>query len=135
VTFYRMLCIAAAREVRPYFEDEYGDPDTLPSQFVNPDTGYCQPYPHWRAPLTKQVAWVPTYILRFKTTIPNDQSELSKVLRSLSDEAIVILLHDGAFKSATTAWRDAKKSDAEIEVMRSNARRYQRCDRVSLVLV
>lgn len=130
-----MLEIAAAREVRPYFEDEYGEPDTLPAQFIDPDTGYCRPYPHWKAALTKQAAWVPTFILRFRSTIPNDRSELSNVLRGLSDEAITILLHDGPFKSATTAWRDAKKSDVEVEAMRSNARRYQRCNRVSLLLV
>jgi hypothetical protein len=98
-----MLAITAAHEVRPYFEDDYGNPDTLPAQFVDPNTGYCPPFLHWRAALTKQVAWVPTYILRFKSTIPNNQSELSKVLHSLSDKVIVTLLHDGAFKSATTA--------------------------------
>ncbi|KAF8594224.1 hypothetical protein BDV93DRAFT_515951 [Ceratobasidium sp. AG-I] len=122
-TFYRMLGITAAREVRPYFEDEYGEPDTLPAQFVDPDSGYCQPYPHWKAPLTKQAAWVPTFILRFKSTIPNGQSELSNVLQGLSDELITTLLHDGPFKLATTAWRDAKKSDAEVVLQFSSLER------------
>ncbi|KAG8727999.1 hypothetical protein FRC10_005421, partial [Ceratobasidium sp. 414] len=128
-TFYRMLGIAAAREIRPFFEDDYGEPDTLPVQFVDPDTGYCRPYPHWKMPLTKQVVWIPTYVVRFRSTIPHDRSELSNVLRALSDEQIVILLNDGPFKSAQAAWRDFKKTDTEIEAMRSNARRYQRCDR------
>jgi hypothetical protein len=126
-----MLCIVASRDIRPPFEDEFGEPDTLPAQFVDPDTHYCQPYPHWKWPLTKQVAWIPTYVLRFKTTIPKDQSDLSAVLRNLSDEHIIILLNDGPFKSAQAAWRDLKKSDADIEIMRSSARRYQPVDRVS----
>ncbi|KAG9074291.1 hypothetical protein FRC06_010793, partial [Ceratobasidium sp. 370] len=54
-TFYRMLGITAAREIRPFFEDRYGEPDTLPAQFMDPDTKYCRPYPHWKAPLTRQV--------------------------------------------------------------------------------
>jgi hypothetical protein len=86
--------MVAAKSVRPYFEDEHGEPDTLPAQFVDPDTNYCQPYPHWKASLTKQVAWVPTYILRFRSTVPKDRSELSSVLHGLSDEQIVVLLHD-----------------------------------------
>jgi hypothetical protein len=126
-----MLSIAAAREIRPPFEDEYGEPDTLPAQFVDPDSGYCRPYPHWKSGLTRQVIWVPTFILRFKATIPNDQSELSITLRGLSDEQIVILLNDGPFKSGQAAWRDMKKTDSEIDTMRSNSRRYQRVDRVS----
>lgn len=125
-----MLGIAAAREIRPFFEDDYGEPDTLPTQFIDPDTHYCRPYPHWKSSLTKQVAWVPTFILRFKSTIPKDQTDLSNVLRNLSDEQIVILLNDGPFKSAQAAWRDMKKTDIEIEAMRSSSRRYQRVDRV-----
>lgn len=125
-----MLNIQAAKSIRPYFEDEYGEPDTLPEQFIDPETKYCQPYPHWKAPLTKQAAWVPTYILRFRSTISNDQSDLSILLRNLSDEQIIVLLSDGPFKSAQTAWRDLKKTDQELEAMRSNARRYQRAERV-----
>lgn len=127
-----MLAIAIASEIRPYFEDDYGDPDTLPAQFVDPETNYCRPYPHWKASLVKQVAWIPTYILRFRSTVPTDQSELSTMLRGLTDEQILILLNDGPFKSACAAWRNAKKTDLEIEAMRSNARRYQRCDRVRI---
>ncbi|KAF8604848.1 hypothetical protein BDV93DRAFT_555276 [Ceratobasidium sp. AG-I] len=128
-SFYRMLGIAAASDIRPYFEDSYGEPDTLPSQFVDPDTNYCRPYPHWKTSLAKQPAWVPTYILRFRSTIPNDQSKLSTMLRGLSDEQILVLLNDGPFKSACTAWRNMKKTDTDIEAMRSSARKYQRCDR------
>ncbi|KAG9093099.1 hypothetical protein FRC06_011673 [Ceratobasidium sp. 370] len=98
-TFYRMLGITAAREIRPFFEDEFDEPDTLPAQ----------------------------------STITNDRSELSNVLRNLSDEQIIVLLNDGPFKSAQAAWRDLRKTDVEIEVMRSNARRYQRCDRKAAV--
>ncbi|KAG8743115.1 hypothetical protein FRC11_014007 [Ceratobasidium sp. 423] len=127
-TFYRMLGIVAAKDVRPYFEDEHGEPDTLPAQFMDPD-GYCQPFPHWRVPLTKQVAWVLTYIERFRLTIPNDDSELSNKLRSLTDEQIIVLLNDGPFKSGQTAWRDMKKSSEELGQMRSQIRRYLRAER------
>ncbi|KAF8603709.1 hypothetical protein BDV93DRAFT_508345 [Ceratobasidium sp. AG-I] len=128
-TFYRMLGISAAKEIHPYFEDEHGEPDTLPVQFVDPETKYCQPYPHWKASLAKQTAWIPTYILRFRSTVPNDRSDLSTMLRGLSDEQIVVLLSDGPFKTAQTAWRDMKKADEELEAMRSNARKYQRTER------
>ncbi|KAG9084987.1 hypothetical protein FS749_004775 [Ceratobasidium sp. UAMH 11750] len=132
-TFYRMLGISAAKSIRPYFEDDLGEPDTLPTQFVDPATKYCQPYPHWKAPLTKQVSWIPTFLLRFRSTIPNDQSDRSVLLHSLSDEQIIILLHDGPFKSAQTAWREMKKTDEEVEAMRASARRYQRADRKAAV--
>ncbi|KAG9084504.1 hypothetical protein FS749_005189 [Ceratobasidium sp. UAMH 11750] len=124
-----MLGITAAKAIQPYFEDELGDPDTLPAQFIDPETNYCQPYPHWKAPLTKQVAWLPTYLLRFRSTIPKDRSDLSAALNNLTDEQIIILLNDGPFKTAQTAWRDMKKTDEEVEVMRANARRYQKTER------
>ncbi|KAG8727991.1 hypothetical protein FRC10_005422 [Ceratobasidium sp. 414] len=127
-TFYRMLGIAASREICPFFEDEYGEPDTLPSQFVDPDTNYCRPYPHWKSPLTKQVAWIPTFLLRFKSTIPKDRSDLPNALWNLSDEQIITLLNDGPFKPAQAVWRDMKKTDADIEAMQSSARRYQQVD-------
>ncbi|KAB5589706.1 hypothetical protein CTheo_6843 [Ceratobasidium theobromae] len=132
-TWYRMLGIQAAKEVRPYFEDQYGEPDTLPEQFMDSETKYCQPYPHWKAPLTKQVVWVPTFLLRFRSTIPNDSSELSTCLRGLTDEQIIILLVDGPFKSAQTAWRNLKKTDEELEVMQANARRYQQAERKAIM--
>ncbi|KAG8697373.1 hypothetical protein FRC08_006568 [Ceratobasidium sp. 394] len=132
-TFYRMLGISAAKAIHPYFENQYGEPDTLPARFIDPETNYCQPYPHWKAPLSKQVAWVPTFLLRFRSTIPHDGSELSALLRNLSDEQIIILLNDGPFKSAQTAWRDMKKTDEELEAMRSNARRYHRAERKAII--
>lgn len=128
-----MLGITVASEIRPYFEDEYGEPDTLPAQFADPETKYCRPYPHWKSSLAKQIAWVPTYILRFKSTISHDSTELSAMLRNLTDEQILILLNDGPFKSACAAWRNAKKTESEIEAMRSVARRYQRCDKVRTI--
>lgn len=128
-----MLGITAAKSIRPYFEDEHGEPDTLPSQFVD-DSNYCQPYPHWKVSLIKQVAWVPTYVLRFRSTIPNDGSQLSNLLHGLTDEQIVVLLNDGPFKSAQTAWREMKKTDTELEAMRAEARRYRRTDKVAIYI-
>lgn len=125
-----MLGITAAKSILPYFEDEHGEPDTLPSQFVDPKTNYCQPYPHWKVPLTNQVLWIPMFLLWFRSTIPNDQSERSALLRSLTDEQIVALLHDGPFRSAQTMWRNMKKTDEELEAMRASARKYRRTERV-----
>ncbi|KAG8707040.1 hypothetical protein FRC09_002066 [Ceratobasidium sp. 395] len=131
-TFYKMLGISAAREIRPFFEDDYGEPDTLPADFVDPDTLYCRPYPHWKLPLTKQVRWIPTFIVRFQTTIPKDDSDTSKLLQSLTVKQIVTLLNDGPFKSAQAAWRSLEKTDLEVSAMQSDARRYQRTEKKSV---
>ncbi|QRV94938.1 hypothetical protein RhiJN_22956 [Ceratobasidium sp. AG-Ba] len=128
-TFYRMLRIPAAGSVRGYFLDAHGQPDTLPAQFVDPDTQYCQPYPHWGEKLTKQMAWVPTYVSQFKGTIPKDQSELSKTLTNLSDEQIIILLNDGPFKTSSATFKANQKTPAELKQLQSRARKYQRGER------
>jgi hypothetical protein len=72
-----MCQMVVAKSVQPYFEDEHGQPDTLLAQFVDPDTGYCQPSPHWKLTLSKQLAWVPTYLQCFRSMIPNDNSDRS----------------------------------------------------------
>ncbi|KAG8709885.1 hypothetical protein FRC11_005135 [Ceratobasidium sp. 423] len=133
VAFYHMQKITAARLIRPYFEDEHGEPDTLPAFALDPTTGYCQPYPHWKAPFTKQVPWIPTYIKRFRATIPKDNSDLSQILRDLTDEQIVILLHDGPWRTAVLKWSEMRKTPEEIEGMRSQARRYKRIERKTAV--
>ncbi|KAG8738429.1 hypothetical protein FRC10_006847 [Ceratobasidium sp. 414] len=46
---------------------------------------------------------------------------------------VLILLNDRPFKSAQTAWRDMKKTDHEVEAMRSSVQRYQRGDRKASV--
>ncbi|CUA74377.1 hypothetical protein RSOLAG22IIIB_11171 [Rhizoctonia solani] len=127
--WYGMLGINAAKDVRPFFVNSNGGLDTLPAFAKDPVTGYCTPYPNWKVSLAKQTAWIPTYLLRFRAIIPNDNNELSRTLRGMTDEQILIVLHDGPWKSARKAWRDLKKSDGEIKVMQSNARRYQRTDR------
>ncbi|QRV96269.1 hypothetical protein RhiJN_24287 [Ceratobasidium sp. AG-Ba] len=130
--FYRMLGISCAREVKPYFLDKYGEPDTLPDQFKNPINGYIQPCPNWELSLAKQVIWVPTYVRQFRMSIPKNQTPQAEMLRNLSDEQIIVLLHDGPFRSASTAWRNMKKSDQEVKDMQSNARQYQRCERKAI---
>ncbi|KAF8594940.1 hypothetical protein BDV93DRAFT_564924 [Ceratobasidium sp. AG-I] len=129
-TWYGMLRIAAAKDVGPYFEDANKQPDTLPAQFRD-KTGYCQPYPHLRAPLTKQMIWVPTFMLRFKKTISVGDSEVSKALRDMSDYQIVVLLHDGPFKTAQNEWRRQKLTVAQLDEMRAEARRKMRADRTA----
>ncbi|KAG8684462.1 hypothetical protein FRC11_012067 [Ceratobasidium sp. 423] len=128
-----MQKISASRFIHPYFEDEHGEPDTLPVFALDPDTGYCQPYPHWKASLSRQVAWVPTYIKRFRATIPNDNSDVSQILRDFTDEQIVILLHDEPFKTASAKWSEMRKSPEEVEAMRSQARWYKRTERKAAV--
>ncbi|QRW01093.1 hypothetical protein RhiLY_09224 [Ceratobasidium sp. AG-Ba] len=127
--FYRMLGISAAASVRGYFLNAHGQPDTLPAQFVDPDTLYCRPYPHWGVSMTQQMAWVPTYLAQFRAMVPKDHSELSKVLNGLSDEQVVILLHDGPFKTACTTFKSSQKTEPELAQLRCKARRYQRIER------
>ncbi|QRV88455.1 hypothetical protein RhiJN_16473 [Ceratobasidium sp. AG-Ba] len=127
--FYRMIGITAARFIPPHFENEYGEPDTLPAAFRDHRTGYCTPKIHWKAILPKQIAWVPTFLLWFKCTIPNDGSKLSEVLRSLSDEQIIILLYDGPLKTCQTTFRDMKKTDEEIKAMQVQALKYRHRER------
>ncbi|QRV77038.1 hypothetical protein RhiJN_05053 [Ceratobasidium sp. AG-Ba] len=129
VTWYQVLGITSSKGIGPHFEDEYGEPDTLPAMFVDPETNYCRPYPHWTQPMDKQTAWLGTYLLRFRSTIPNDQSSLSNSLRNMSDERILTLLHDGPFKTAQTVWYNMNKTEEEIQSMKSNSRRYQRSER------
>ena len=129
---YGMCRVDQAKDIGPHFEDEHGEPDTLPVQFRDPVTGYCQPYPHLGKPLTKQTAWVPTYVLRFRKTIPSDNGDVSKALHAMSDLEIVTLLHDGPFKSAQNEWTRAKRTKDEIKEMQDNARRHSRADRVSV---
>ncbi|QRV93058.1 hypothetical protein RhiJN_21076 [Ceratobasidium sp. AG-Ba] len=127
--FYQMIHVRSAKEIRPYFEDQFGKPDTLPSQFADPKTGYIDPCPYWPGTLAAQLEWIPTFLFRVRATIPSDQSDLSATLRKLSDEQILIYLHDGVFKTCQTTWRDARKTPEEIEAGRSIARQYQRRER------
>ncbi|QRW01120.1 hypothetical protein RhiLY_00117 [Ceratobasidium sp. AG-Ba] len=133
--FYRMIGINAAKSIPPHYEDEYGEPDTLPLLFTDPETGYCTPKVHWKAVLTKQLAWVPTYLLWFRSTIPNDKSEVSTVLRSLTDEQIIILLHDGPLRTCQTMFRDKKKSEEELVEMRVQSLEYHRRDKASSLIL
>ncbi|QRW03623.1 hypothetical protein RhiLY_02622 [Ceratobasidium sp. AG-Ba] len=130
-TLYGLAKIKSANHVQPYYEDEYGQPDTLPEAYFDRATGQGRVFPHWKAPLNKQLAWLPYYLRRFKATIPHDNSELSEALRALWDEEILVLLNNGAFKTCCAAWHTItlNKTKDEIEAMKSNARRYQRTKR------
>ncbi|CAE6508029.1 unnamed protein product [Rhizoctonia solani] len=123
------------KDVRAHFEDQDGTPDTLPEHFVDPETRYGQPCPHNVAPLVRQIDWVPTWLQRCKGTIPNDQSELSLVLRSLTDEEWVGYLHSGPFKSAQQAWRNLGKTDEELQVMQTYQIMYHKTERKAFMRV
>ncbi|QRV95524.1 hypothetical protein RhiJN_23542 [Ceratobasidium sp. AG-Ba] len=127
--FFEMISVPSSKEIRAYFVDEYGKPDTLPSQFADPETGYIQPCPYWPGSLLEQLEWLPTYISRVRMTIPHDQSDLSKALRDLTDEHIVTYLHDGIFRTCQTVWRNMRKTPEQIAASRSHARRYQHKER------
>ncbi|QRW10141.1 hypothetical protein RhiLY_09140 [Ceratobasidium sp. AG-Ba] len=133
-TLYGLAKIRSANDVQPYYEDEYGQPNTLPEAYFDRATGQGRVFPHWKAPLNKQLAWLPYYLRRFKATIPHDNSELSEALRALRDEEILILLNDGAFKTCCAAWHTItlNKTKDKIEAMKSNARRYQRTERKAI---
>ncbi|QRW12665.1 hypothetical protein RhiLY_11664 [Ceratobasidium sp. AG-Ba] len=128
-TFYRFVNITSSRAIKPYFKNKFGEPDTLPVQFNDPTTGEYAVFPHWKVPLSKQVAWIPAFIRRFRLSIPNNGSPSSKMLHAITDEGIVTLLNDGVFKTCTAVWRDMAKSDEEIAQMRAEARVYQRAER------
>ncbi|KAF8670827.1 hypothetical protein RHS04_08537, partial [Rhizoctonia solani] len=125
ISFYCMCAINAAKNAWPYFEDKHGKPNTLPVEFRDPVTGYCQPFPHWKALLIKQIIWVPMYIQRFKATIPNNSSELSKKLQALTNEQIVALLVDCPFKTVQALWHSSDKTGEELKQMCATARHYQ----------
>ncbi|KAF8672228.1 hypothetical protein RHS04_07833 [Rhizoctonia solani] len=125
ISFYYMCAINAAKNAWPYFEDKHVKPNTLPVEFRDPVTGYCQPFPHWKALLIKQIIWVPTYIQRFKATIPNNGSKLSKKSQALTNEQIVALLVDGPFKTVQALWCSSDKTGEELKQMRATARHYQ----------
>lgn len=131
-TMCRIVRVDKINNMGPHFVDEHGNPDTLPAHAYDPITDYCQPYPHLTAALTRQTAWIPTYILRFIKTIPNNQSEVSRELLQLSEYDIVVLLYDGPFKSAQSSWIKKQKTDMEVKEMCTNSRRYARADRVSV---
>ncbi|QRV78266.1 hypothetical protein RhiJN_06281 [Ceratobasidium sp. AG-Ba] len=128
-TFYRFANITSSRAIKPYFENEFGEPDTLPAQFTDPVTGECPVFPHWKVSLSKQVAWIPAFICRFRLSIPNNGSPSSKMLQAITDKGIVTLLNDGVFKTCVAAWRDMAKSEEEIAQMRAGARVYQRAEK------
>ncbi|QRV79854.1 hypothetical protein RhiJN_07869 [Ceratobasidium sp. AG-Ba] len=128
-TMYQMLKIKAIKDIRAPFDNKHRRPDMLPAEFIDPATGSGTPYPDWRAALTSNMAWIPTYILLFRTTVPNDGSEVLTELQSLSDEHIVTYLHNGPYKTAQAHWRNLKKSKDEIDEMRQAAWRYQRTDK------
>ncbi|KDN34884.1 hypothetical protein RSAG8_12071, partial [Rhizoctonia solani AG-8 WAC10335] len=117
------------KDVRVHFEDQYGEPDTLPEHFVNPETKYCQPCPHNIAGLARQIDWIPSWLQRCKGTIPNDQSELSLVLRSLTDEEWVCFLHFGPFKTVQQAWRNLGKTVEELQAMQTYQIMYHKTER------
>ncbi|QRW11229.1 hypothetical protein RhiLY_10228 [Ceratobasidium sp. AG-Ba] len=128
-TFYRLINIRASREVKPYFEDEFGEPDTLPAQFIDPVTGECPVFPHWKAPLTKQTEWIPAFLRRYRLSIPNNGSPSSEMLRNKTDKEIITLLMDGTFKTCATTWGNFEKTEEEIAQMQAQARAYQRAER------
>ncbi|CAE6438793.1 unnamed protein product [Rhizoctonia solani] len=125
-SWYATIDAESSSEIRVYFEHKNGEPDTLPVFFANPLTGYRRPHPHWKKSLASQMEWIATYIERFRAMIPNNNSELSSLLRGLSDEQIVIMLHDGPFKTAVTVWRNRKYTNEDIIRLQSNERRKHR---------
>lgn len=123
--------IKQAKDISPPFYDKTGAPDVFPYFAVDPETGYCQPYPDWTSPLTSQPEWVPTYLERFRKTIPNNASTLSKVLRGLSDEEVIASMHDAPFSTARNSRRQTAKSGEALLQMQSEVRQRWRLDRVS----
>ncbi|KAG8721868.1 hypothetical protein FRC08_009391 [Ceratobasidium sp. 394] len=130
--WYHMLKISAAKEIRPFYEDDFGNPDVFPQQFTDPITGYCMPFPHWGKVLQKQPLWVPTYVDHFHGLISKEGGELAELLRSFSEEDIVLLLFNGPWKTAQTAWRSSNKTDADLQAMRARQASCHRAERKAI---
>ncbi|EUC61270.1 hypothetical protein RSOL_390340, partial [Rhizoctonia solani AG-3 Rhs1AP] len=105
-----------------YFKD--GQPDFFPAQFTGKD-GYCKPRPHWNIPFADNHHWFSVFIKVFRSMIPADESEFAAVCNQFTDRQILVLLHDGPFKSLSGGWKrenkpkQTKGSEAENEATES----------------
>ncbi|CUA74598.1 hypothetical protein RSOLAG22IIIB_11343 [Rhizoctonia solani] len=113
----------------PSFVDSNGNDDYFPKAFADPITGYRQPFPNYDKPMDQQTAWVPTVYERFVSTVPHDNGSVSTMLRGLSDEQILILIHDGPFSTARGNWGKRGKLGNKDE-QNSHARREKRSERI-----
>ncbi|KAG8692777.1 hypothetical protein FRC09_010964 [Ceratobasidium sp. 395] len=120
----------ALNNLAPHFEDEYGNADVFPSQFIDPVTKYCQPYPHWTIPFQKQALWVPTYVQIYYATIPQVKDpDLVAVLKSLSTEDVVALMYHGPWRTARATWARDHKDKSDIQAMRARQLAWHQSDR------
>ncbi|KAF8759912.1 hypothetical protein RHS01_01388 [Rhizoctonia solani] len=129
----RMLRCNNAGDISPPFEDQFGQPDTLPLIAIDPVTKYCHPFPHWNFSLASQIIWIPTFLSWFRAMIPNNNSELSLALSSLSDKDICILMERGPWKTARGAWRTMNKSPEALAESRAIRLKYHKSARKATI--
>ncbi|KAF8735650.1 hypothetical protein RHS02_06437, partial [Rhizoctonia solani] len=128
-----MLRCNNAGDISPPFEDQFGQPDTLPLIAIDPVTKYCHPFPHWNFLLASQIIWIPMFLSWFWAMIPNNNSKLSLALSSLSDKDICILMERGPWKTARGAWRTMNKSPEALAESRAIRLKYHKSARKATI--
>ncbi|EUC67638.1 hypothetical protein RSOL_566990, partial [Rhizoctonia solani AG-3 Rhs1AP] len=87
-----------------------GRPDFFPKELTNRD-GYCKPYPHWDISFADNYHWFSVYLSLWRSMVPKDSSAFEMACRGFTDRQLLVLLHDGPFKSLVTGWNTKKKEE------------------------
>ncbi|EUC63645.1 hypothetical protein RSOL_514380 [Rhizoctonia solani AG-3 Rhs1AP] len=95
-----------------------GRPDFFPTELTNRN-GYCKPYPHWDRPFANNYPWFSVYLSLWRSMIPKDSSAFEMACRGFTDRQILVLLHDGPFKSLVTGWNTKKKEGRLVDIKSS----------------
>ncbi|EUC56820.1 hypothetical protein RSOL_200990 [Rhizoctonia solani AG-3 Rhs1AP] len=108
----------------PGFYYKHGLPDFFPVEFTG-DDGYCKPYPHYNLSFAENHPWFSTFLILWRSMIPEDGSEFVAACVKFTDRQILVLLHDGPFSSLAQAWKRENPSEhtEEDPVKRSAKKR------------
>ncbi|KAG9098247.1 hypothetical protein FRC06_006619 [Ceratobasidium sp. 370] len=115
--------VSSSSDVRPWQQNEDGSLDVFPMFLRDEKTGYGIPCPNWVVCLSEQVEWVPTYLERFHSMIPNDDSALSAKLRD----------QDGPLQTIKANWKAMELEPEAMAERRSKAKQNAWLDRKVLV--
>ncbi|KAG8685513.1 hypothetical protein FRC11_010467, partial [Ceratobasidium sp. 423] len=122
-----MLDIEKVTSGAPAFYYKGSQPDYFLAHLKDA-TGYTKPAPNWTWSFTNNYPWFTTYTDHFKKSVIDDQSAFSAAASEYNDLQMLMLLHDGPFRSLVSAWKrehpgskkggkkGARKGDEEAEV-------------------
>ncbi|KDN34829.1 hypothetical protein RSAG8_12099, partial [Rhizoctonia solani AG-8 WAC10335] len=116
VAFTRMVAKAGLGGVRkltsnvPGFYYQHGQPNYFPDEFTG-DDGYCKPYPRWNKSFADNHHWFSVFITLWRSMVPEDGSEFTVACRKFTDRQILVLLHDGPFKSLAVGWNQENPAE------------------------